>query len=83
MNELYREAPHESRLVHYIFHNPAELLTVFGMALILISMLGARRITIPVLRIGIEFQMEKHLRIVAFIVGCIGTGVGMWMFQTP
>ena len=71
--------PVKSKTTMFLLHNPAVLLTVFGMILMLIALLGAKRVKLPILKAGIDFSLDEPLRVPAFIVGAICIGAGIYL----
>ena len=68
----------EPKLVHYIMDNPILLLILFGMTLVLVSVIGAKSAQIPWLKFKIEFKMRPSLRVAAFVAGLVCVAAGIW-----
>ena len=68
------------KISFFLLRNPSILLVVFGMIMMLVSLLGAKKITVPFLKAGIDFNLDKPLRIPSFIVGALCVGAGIYLY---
>ena len=75
--------PQQEKFYKYVLSNPIIFLIVFGAFLVVFSAVGAKSLTIPIIKLTLVFDtdilMERILRIASFIIGLICVSVGVYL----